>query len=64
MPVNVDEKIRGLPAPQHRKVGARAAELMAEEMTLRELRKARKLTQVRLAKALKINRVNSSDSNR
>jgi transcriptional regulator with XRE-family HTH domain len=28
---------------------------MAEEMTLRELRKARKLTQVRLAKTLKIN---------
>ena len=55
MPVNVNDKIRGLPAPQRRKVEARAAELMAEEMTLRELRKARKLTQVRLAKTLKIN---------
>lgn len=31
---------------------ARAAELIAEEMTLRELRKTRKLTQVRMAKAL------------
>lgn len=31
---------------------ARAAQLIAEEMTLRELRKARKLTQVRMAKAL------------
>ena len=31
---------------------ARAAELIAEEMTLRELRRARKLTQVRMAKAL------------
>ena len=55
MPVNVDEKIRGLPSSQRRKVEARAAELIAEEMTLRELRKARKLTQVRLAKTLKIN---------
>jgi transcriptional regulator with XRE-family HTH domain len=55
MPVSVIDKIRGLPAPQRRKVEARAAELMAEEMTLRELRKARKLTQVRLAKTLKIN---------
>lgn len=55
MAVNVDDKIRGLRAPQRRKVEARAAELMAEEMTLRELRKARKLTQVRLARTLKIN---------
>src|SRR5271157_3387310 len=55
MPVNVNDKIRGLPASQRRKVAARAAELIAEEMTLRELRKARKLTQVRLARTLKIN---------
>ena len=55
MPMNVNDKIRSLPAAQRRKVEARAAELMAEEMTLRELRKARKLTQVRLAKTLKIN---------
>jgi transcriptional regulator with XRE-family HTH domain len=55
MSVNVNDKIRSLPGPQRRKVEARAAELMAEEMTLRELRKARKLTQVRLARTLKIN---------
>ena len=55
MPVNVNDKIRALPAPQRKRVRARAAELMAEEMTLRELRKARKLTQVRIAKTLKIN---------
>jgi len=54
MPVNVNEKIRELGAAQRKKVEARAAELMAEEMTLRELRKARKLTQVRVAKALGI----------
>jgi DNA-binding XRE family transcriptional regulator len=52
MPVNVNDKIRQLPAAQRKKVEARAAELIAEEMTLRELRKARKLTQVRIAKAL------------
>lgn len=55
MPVDVNDKIRELRAAQRKKVEARAAELMAEEMTLRELRKARKLTQVRVAKALRIN---------
>jgi DNA-binding XRE family transcriptional regulator len=54
MPVNVNDKIRELRPAQRKKVEARAAELMAEEMTLRELRKARKLTQVRIAKALGI----------
>lgn len=54
MPVNVNDKIRKLSPVQRKKVEARAAELIAEEMTLRELRKARKLTQVRMAKALGI----------
>ena len=54
MPVNVNDKIRQLRPAQRKKVEARAAELMAEEMTLRELRKARKLTQVRIAKTLGI----------
>jgi transcriptional regulator with XRE-family HTH domain len=52
MPVNVDEKVSRLSAALRKKVEARAAKLIAEEMTLRELRKARKLTQVRMAKAL------------
>lgn len=52
MPVNVDQKIRELLPAQRNKVEARAAELIAEEMTLRELRRARRLTQVRMAKAL------------
>jgi transcriptional regulator with XRE-family HTH domain len=39
---------------QRKKVEARAAALIAEEMTLRELRHARKLTQVRVAKKLGI----------
>ena len=37
MAVNVDEKIKKLSPAQRMKVEARAAELMAEEMTLHEL---------------------------
>jgi adenylate kinase len=49
MAVNVNDKIRKLSAAQRRKIESRAAEPIAEEMTLRELRRARKLTQVRMA---------------
>src|SRR5580704_4340193 len=49
------ERIRKELSPARRKkVEARAAQLFAEEMTLQELRRARKLTQVRLAKELGI----------
>jgi len=54
MPTNVDDVIKKLSSAQRRKVEARAAQLVAEEMTLRELRHARKLTQVRIAKTLRI----------
>src|SRR5712692_1593023 len=54
MPTNVDDIIRKLSRARRKKVEARAAQLIAEEMTLRELRRARKLTQVRMAKALGI----------
>jgi DNA-binding XRE family transcriptional regulator len=54
MAVNVNDKIRKLSPAQRKKIEARAAELIAEEMTLRELRKARKLTQVRIARELGI----------
>jgi transcriptional regulator with XRE-family HTH domain len=52
MPVNVNEIIRKLGPAERKKVEARAAELIAEEMSLRDLRKARKLTQARVAKVL------------
>ncbi len=52
---NVDDVIRNLKPAQRKRVESRAAQLIAEEMTLRELRHARKLTQVRMAKALGIN---------
>src|SRR5438270_11685722 len=51
---NVNDIIRTLNSAQRKKVEARAAELIAEEMTLQELRRARKLTQVSVAKALGI----------
>ena len=54
MPVNVNEIIRKLRPAQRKKVENRAAEIIAEEMSLRDLRKARKLTQARLAKTLGI----------
>lgn len=54
MPTNIDDIIKKLPATHRKKVEARAARLIAEEMTLRDLRRARKLTQQRIAKSLQI----------
>ena len=54
MPRNVNEIIKQLRPNQRRKVETRAAQLIAEEMTLRELRRARKLSQQRVAKELGI----------
>ena len=54
MAVNVDAKMKQLPRAQRQKIEARATVLLAEEMTLRELRKARQLTQVRMAEQLGI----------
>jgi transcriptional regulator with XRE-family HTH domain len=48
------QRMKQLSPDRRRKVEARAARLIAEEMTLQELRHARKLTQVRMAKALRI----------
>jgi transcriptional regulator with XRE-family HTH domain len=54
MPTNIDAIIKSLRPALRKKVEARAAQLIAEEMTLRELRRARKLTQVHVAKKLGI----------
>ena len=54
MPRNVNEIINDLSPAKRRKVEARAAQLIGEEMTLRELRRARKLSQVRVATQLGI----------
>ena len=54
MAMNVDDVIEGLDTQRRRRVEERAAQLIAEEMTLRELRKARRLTQVSVARELGI----------
>ncbi len=54
MATNIDDIIRKLTAAQRKKVEVRVAELVADEMTLRELRRARKLTQVKIARKLGI----------
>ena len=42
MPITLKDKMKELSPAQRKKVEARAAQLIAEEMTLRELRHARK----------------------
>jgi transcriptional regulator with XRE-family HTH domain len=50
----LDQVIAKLPANRRRKIAARAEQLIAEEHALRQLRKARDLTQERMAKLLGI----------
>ena len=54
MDLDVNDVIARLDPDTRRRVEERAAELIAEEMTLRELRKARQLTQARVAAELGI----------
>ncbi len=49
---NVNDLVKSLPASRRHKIEKRAAALIAEEMTLQELRRARAMTQDRLAKNL------------
>jgi DNA-binding transcriptional regulator YiaG len=54
MTVSLDDMMADLDPARRRKIEDRTAELIAEEMTLRELRKARQLTQVSVARELGI----------
>ncbi len=54
------ERIGKLPEARRKKVEERARALIAEEMSLQDLRRARKWTQVRVAKELGINQENVS----
>lgn len=54
MTVSLEEVLQALPEERRRRIEQRAAELIAEEMNLREVRRLRKLTQARLSKKLKI----------
>ena len=54
MSTNVHKKIKSLSATRRKKIEARAAELIGEEMSLRDLREALTLTQQRIADTLGI----------
>ena len=54
MDVSLETMMAELDPERRRRIEERAAELIAEEMTLRELRKARQLTQARVAAELGI----------
>ena len=56
----LDEIMRSLPEDRRKRVEKLAERLIAEEMTLRDLRKARNQTQARVAKELGINQENVS----
>ena len=50
----LDEWVASLPAAERRRVEVRAAELIAEEMSLRDLHQSMKKTQRALARRLKV----------
>lgn len=54
MAKKLNEIIKKLPQERQNKIEARSQELIAEHMTLQDLRKARELTQERMAETLKI----------
>lgn len=55
MAKSMKDKIKALPKGRQEAIKARADELIAEEMTLQDLRKAMQLTQVDVAQELHIN---------
>ncbi len=54
MAKKLSEIMEQMPRERQDKISARADELIAEQMTLRDIRKARELTQERMAELLKI----------
>jgi DNA-binding XRE family transcriptional regulator len=50
----LEQKIKKLSSARRKKIKSRAAQLVAEELSLRELRRAHKLTQERIAETLGI----------
>src|SRR5713226_6778561 len=54
MPRTLDEVVATLPAGERAKIEARARELIAEEMSLQDLRKAIGKTQTTIARRLKV----------
>ena len=60
MAVPLDNVLKKLPAEEQRAIEARSCELIAEYLTLQDLRKARELTQERMAELLGIKQENVS----
>ena len=54
MTISLEEMLAELPTDRRERIEQRAAELIAEELNLRQIRHLRKLTQARLSKKLKI----------
>ena len=54
MTISLEAILQGLPEERRRKIEQRTADLIAEELNLRAMRRLRKLTQARLSKKLKI----------
>lgn len=54
MAIKFDDYMAGLPRSRQRSIKKRAAELIAEEATLRQLREARERSQVEMAEKLHI----------
>lgn len=54
MTVTLEEILQSMPKDRRERIEGRAAELIAEELNLREMRRLRKLTQARLSRKLKI----------
>ncbi|HUA99948.1 MAG TPA: hypothetical protein VMA34_16565 [Terracidiphilus sp.] len=54
MTVSLEEILNEMPEERRLRIEQRAAELIAEELNLREVRRLRKLTQARLSRKLKI----------
>ena len=54
MAIMLKDKLKVLSSARRKKIEARTSELVKEQMTLQELRRARKLTQVSVAKELGI----------
>ena len=60
MTTTLREKLASLPADRQEKIEAHAQQLIAEEMSLQSLRRARQLTQVKVADLLNIRQENVS----
>ena len=60
MAISVEDVLKKLPRKERKAIETRRQELLAENMTLQDLRKARELTQQRMAELLGIKQANVS----